>query len=402
MTPALDKVGGEARVRFGPGRVADIPAVQDSHNLLRVIFLPFIYMHKMNKFSVFSTATASECRREVPENEAPMSWTNQILVIRPDRIGDVILSTPVFDALKAKVPGCKVTVLVRAQAALFQAAAVKLAAAMEAQCWDGDWYLRGFFDSGAKLGSHENAEARIDSIPQSWAAISGAGEPLRTRRALQSALDYLVPDASRIIRLFTPPFDHSEPHPGYIMGYPPGLRENGGQYTHAAIWLAMAFARLGDGATCGRLLDLLNPVEQARDPKSVERYAAEPYVISADIYTAAGLPGRGGWSWYTGSASWLYRVWIEEVLGLRVRGDHFSIEPCVPPGWTTYSFTYRPRGASYHITVTYDHRVTEMELTLDTRPQAGNRIPIQLDSGAHEVMIVTSHHSLKGTTALTV
>ena len=288
------------------------------------------------------------------------------------------------------------------QAALFQAAAVKIAAAMEAQCWDGDWYLRGFFDSGAKLGSHENAEARIDSIPQSWAAISGAGEPMRTRRALQSALDYLVPDASRIIRLFTPPFDHSEPHPGYIMGYPPGLRENGGQYTHAAIWLAMSFARLGDGATCGRLLDLLNPVEQARDPKSVERYAVEPYVISADIYTAAGLPGRGGWSWYTGSASWLYRVWIEEVLGLRVRGDHFSIEPCVPPGWTTYSFTYRPRGASYHITVTYDHRVTEMELTLDTRPQAGNRIPIQLDSGAHEVMIVTSHHSLKGTTALTV
>ena len=273
----------------------------------------------------------------------------------------------------------------------FHDASAKLATAMENECWDGDWYLRGFFDNGAKLGSHENVEARIDSIPQSWAAICGAGEPARTRQALASALEHLVPGSDRIIRLFTPPFDRSEPHPGYIMGYPPGLRENGGQYTHAAIWLAMAFARLGDGKNCGRLLDLLNPVEQARDQNALKRYAVEPYVISADIYTADGLVGHGGWSWYTGSAAWLYRVWVEEVLGLRVRGDHFTVEPCVPADWTTYSFTYRPRGATYRVSVIFDRQVIETEVTLDTRRQSGNRIPILVDSGAHDVEVRCGH-----------
>ena len=275
------------------------------------------------------------------------------------------------------------------QAARFHAAAAQLATAMETQCWDGDWYLRGFFDDGSKLGSHENVEARIDSIPQSWAAICGAGEPGHTSRALESALSYLVPGNDRIIRLFTPPFDHSEPHPGYIMGYPPGLRENGGQYTHAAIWLALAFARLGDGVNCGRLLDLLNPVEQARDEKAVARYALEPYVAAADIYTADGLVGRGGWSWYTGSASWLYRIWIEEVLGLRVEGDHFCVNPCLPADWTTYSFTYRPRGATYHILVTNDGTGEESEVSLDARPLQDRRIPLILDSGAHAVVVRT-------------
>ena len=258
---------------------------------------------------------------------------------------------------------------------------------MESQAWDGDWYLRGFFDSGAKLGAEENAEARIDSIPQSWAAISAAGDPVRTRHALEQTLALLVSGSDRLIRLFTPPFDHSEPHPGYIMGYPPGLRENGGQYTHAAIWLAMAFARLGDGANCGLLLSLLNPVEQARDPIAVQRYAIEPYVIAADIYTAEGLVGRGGWSWYTGSAAWLYRVWIEEVLGFQVRGDYFSVEPCVPADWTTYSFTYRRQGASYHISVRIDAQANTTEVTLDGQRQSGSRIPIVLNSGAHEVTV---------------
>ena len=275
----------------------------------------------------------------------------------------------------------------------FDDASAKLATVMEAEGWDGDWYLRGFFDNGAKLGSHENAEARIDSIPQSWAAISGAGEPVRTRHALQQALELLVSGDGRLIRLFTPPFDRSEPHPGYIMGYPPGLRENGGQYTHAAIWLAMAFARLGDGANCGRLLDLLNPVEQTRDLAAVKRYAIEPYVIAADIYTADGLVGRGGWSWYTGSAAWLYRVWLEEVLGFRVRGDYFSVEPCVPADWTTYSFTYRRPGATYHVSIRVDTAVNATEVTLDGQRQSGHRIPIVLNSGAHEVEIRSAHFS---------
>jgi len=268
-----------------------------------------------------------------------------------------------------------------------RAIAARLAVAIETECWDGDWYLRGFFDDGSKLGSHANTEARIDSLPQSWAAITGAGEPERTKRSLASAMELLVPGPDRTIRLFTPPFDVADPHPGYIQGYPPGLRENGGQYTHAAIWLALAFAHQGDGETCFRLLDLLNPVEQARDLPALRRYAVEPYVISADIYTAPGLVGRGGWSWYTGSASWLYRVWIESVLGLRISGDTFTVEPCVAESWTTYSFTYRPRGASYHVTVTYDQAVEETEIDLDGVRLGDRHIPLRLDSGGHTVMV---------------
>ncbi len=269
----------------------------------------------------------------------------------------------------------------------FHQAAKRIASAMESDGWDGDWYLRGYFDDGSKLGSHESGEAQIDSIPQSWAAISGAGDPARTSRALQSALDRLAFGPERIIRLFTPPFDVADPHPGYIQGYPPGLRENGGQYTHAAIWLALAFAHQQDGETCARLLDLLNPVEQSRDQQMAAKYAVEPYVIAADIYTAPGQVGRGGWSWYTGSASWLYRVWVERVLGLRVSGDTFTIEPCVPKHWTHYSFTYRPEGASYHVRVSYEATVQETEVLLDGRPLEGTRIPLQLHSGDHEVQV---------------
>jgi cyclic beta-1,2-glucan synthetase len=272
-------------------------------------------------------------------------------------------------------------------ASRYTEAAARLAVAMETQAWDGDWYLRGYFDDGSKLGSHENREVRIDSLPQSWAAISGAGEPTRTRRALASALEHLVPGPDRIIRLFTPPFDRADPHPGYIQGYPPGLRENGGQYTHAAIWLALAFAKLGNGNTAGRLLDLLNPVEQSRDLQSLVRYAVEPYVIAADIYTAPGHVGRGGWTWYTGSASWLYRVWIEEVLGLKIHGGYFTVEPCVPESWTHYSFTYRPNGASYHVTVTFDDTLAAPKVDLDRHRLPTSRIPIQHHSGHHEVEI---------------
>ena len=267
----------------------------------------------------------------------------------------------------------------------FLAEATTIAAAMEREAWDGQWYLRGFFDDGAKLGSHENAEARIDSLPQSWAAISGAGDPDRTRQALHSAVQRLAPGPDRIIRLFTPPFDRSEPHPGYIQGYPPGLRENGGQYTHAAIWLALALSRVGDLAGCARLLELLNPVEQARDLASLTRYAVEPYVVAADIYTAEGLVGRGGWSWYTGSASWFYRLWIEEVLGLRVEGDHFRVEPKAPPEWKTYSFTYRPAGATYRITVTYGDGSPQVKLDGTVLPDG--RVPLLVGEGIREVSV---------------
>jgi len=267
----------------------------------------------------------------------------------------------------------------------YRAAATTIAAAMESDAWDGQWYLRGFFDDGTKLGSHENTEMQIDSLPQSWAAISGAGDPARTRQALQSAVQILASGPDRIIRLFTPPFNLSDPHPGYIQGYPPGLRENGGQYTHAAIWLAQALSRVGDRAGCGRLLEILNPVEQARDLASLTRYAIEPYVVAADIYTAEGLMGRGGWSWYTGSASWFYRLWIEEVIGLRVEGDHFRVEPKAPPDWKTYSFTYRPAGATYRITVIYGEGLAQV--TLDGTLLPDGRVPLLAGDGLREVKV---------------
>ncbi len=154
---------------------------------------------------------------------------------------------------------------------------------LERFCWDGDWYLRAFFDNGSPLGSHANAEARIDSLPQTWAVISGAGDSARSKQAMESARVHLVDENNRMVRLFTPPFDHSEPHPGYIMGYPPGVRENGGQYTHGSLWMAMAFARMGDGDAAVQTLKLMNPVENSRDTKAVERYRGEPYVVAADV-----------------------------------------------------------------------------------------------------------------------
>ena len=186
--------------------------------------------------------------------------------------------------------------------------------------WDGEWYLRGTFDDGSPLGSAANTEARIDSLPQSWAWLSGAADPERADQALESAWQHLVRQDEGLVLLFEPPFDKSEPSPGYIKGYPPGVRENGGQYTHAALWMAMAMARKGDGERAVQLLRMLNPIEHARDAEAVWHYGVEPYVVAADVYRLPGRVGQGGWSWYTGSAAWMYRAWIEEVLGLQVRG----------------------------------------------------------------------------------
>jgi cyclic beta-1,2-glucan synthetase len=226
-----------------------------------------------------------------------------------------------------------------------------LESAISRHCWDGDWYLRGFFDDGTPLGSHNAAEAKIDALPQSWAVISGVGDPLRARRGMESATEFLVDEKNRLVRLLTPPFDHSEPHPGYIMGYPPGIRENGGQYTHGSLWTAQAWARLGDGNEAVRLLMLMNPIEHSRDPGAAERYRVEPYVAPADVYSAAARPGQGGWTWYTGSAAWMYRVWIEDVLGFRLQGTLLRITPTIPADWNEFQITYRYRSATYVIDV---------------------------------------------------
>ncbi|HTW67790.1 MAG TPA: glucoamylase family protein [Bryobacteraceae bacterium] len=237
----------------------------------------------------------------------------------------------------------------RSLAAAWREQAGQLSAALEKSSWDGDWYLRGFFDNGAPLGSHANPEAKIDSLPQSWAVISGAANPERARRAMESAQSELVIERDRLALLFTPPFDHSEPHPGYIMGYPPGIRENGGQYTHGSLWMAAAWARLGDGDAAVRLLTMMNPIENARNPKAVEHYCGEPYVVAADVSSAPGRRGQSGWTWYTGSAGWMYRIWIEEVLGFRLRGDQLTIAPVIPDAWDGFEISYRYRGSLYEI-----------------------------------------------------
>ncbi|GFE56232.1 cyclic beta 1-2 glucan synthetase [Geobacter sp. AOG1] len=221
--------------------------------------------------------------------------------------------------------------------------------------WDGEWYLRGTFDDGSLLGSAANREARIDSLPQSWAWLSGAADPERADQALESAWRHLVREDEGLVLLFEPPFDTSEPSPGYIKGYPPGVRENGGQYTHAALWMAMAMARKGDGGRAVHLLRMLNPIEHARDADAVWHYGIEPYVVAADVYRLPGRVGQGGWSWYTGSAAWMYRAWIEEVLGLQVRGSQMRIHPVIPAAWKGFSLRYRHGETIYAIQVENPH-----------------------------------------------
>jgi cyclic beta-1,2-glucan synthetase len=265
-----------------------------------------------------------------------------------------------------------------AMAAAWRERAAALAKSVEGSSWDGDWYLRGFFDNGAPLGSHTCEEAQIDSLPQSWAVISGLADPAHARRAMDSAEQRLVSERDRLVCLFTPPFDHSEPHPGYIMGYPPGLRENGGQYTHGSLWLALARARMGDGASAVRLLTLMNPIEYSRNPAMVDRYRGEPYVVAADVSAAPAKAGRAGWTWYTGSAAWMYRVWIEEVLGFQLHGDRLIIAPAIPEDWNGFEITYRYRSTIYEIEV---RRAESAEAVLNA--------PLQLvdDGETHKVTV---------------
>ncbi len=257
---------------------------------------------------------------------------------------------------------------------------------LEQTAWDGEWYLRGFFDNGAPLGSHTNVEARIDSIAQSWAVISGAGDPARTRQAMESAERNLVREKEKLVLLLAPPFDHSEPNPGYIMGYPPGLRENGGQYTHAGIWLAMAWARLHEGGHATRLLQMMNPVELTRTPESVAHYRGEPYVVAADVSLGAGREGQCGWTWYTGSAAWMYRVWVEEVLGFQVRGDHFTVNPVLPPEWPGFELTWHHGATSYEVKVSRGNG--DPAVRLDGNEMKDGIIPLIKDGGTRKVEIV--------------
>ena len=223
--------------------------------------------------------------------------------------------------------------------------------AVEQTSWDGEWYRRAYYDDGAPLGSHVNTECRIDSIAQSWSVISDAGDPERRRIAMASLHQHLVREDARLLMLLTPAFDKGSHDPGYIKGYLPGVRENGAQYTHAALWAVMATALQGDGDRAMELYQMINPITHALTPEDVAVYKVEPYVVAADVYTAEGHVGRGGWTWYTGSASWLYRVGLESILGFSKRGDSLVIDPCIPSSWSEFSLDYRFGSSLYRIHV---------------------------------------------------
>src|SRR5205807_4983550 len=258
------------------------------------------------------------------------------------------------------------------------------------QAWDGDWYRRAYFDDGTPLGSAENDECRIDSIAQSWAVLSGAGHPQRVRQALAAVDEQLVRANDGLILLFTPPFDKGHLEPGYVKGYVPGIRENGGQYTHAATWVVQATALLGEGTRAVGLFDLLNPVNHAATPEQVARYKVEPYVVAADIYGEPPHTGRGGWTWYTGSAGWLYRVGLETILGFRREGNKLRLDPCIPGNWPKFEITYRFGSATYHITVENPRAVEHgvQGVWLDGRAREDKAIELADDGQKHEVRIV--------------
>lgn len=265
-----------------------------------------------------------------------------------------------------------------------------LRTALERDGWDGDWYRRAYFDDGTPLGSASNPECRIDSIAQSWGVLSGAADPARAARAMRAVEEQLVRRVDGIIQLFNPPFDQWDVDPGYIRGYLPGVRENGGQYTHAATWVAWAAAVQGRGRRAVELFDLLNPVRHATDPESVALYKVEPYVVAADVYGRAPHTGRGGWTWYTGSASWLYRVGIEAILGFHLKGDHLAIDPRIPGDWPGFEFSYRHRATCYRVVVENPDGVEHgaRSATLDGRTIDPAAIPLVDDGVDHEIRVV--------------
>jgi cyclic beta-1,2-glucan synthetase len=257
--------------------------------------------------------------------------------------------------------------------------------AVEAHGWDGNWYRRAYFDNGTPLGSSENDACRIDSLTQSWAVISGAAPHDRAKKALDSANEHLVRQADRLILLFAPPFDHTTLEPGYIKGYVPGIRENGGQYTHAAVWVVLAQALLGNAERAMELLDLLNPILHGAKPDDMARYRVEPYVLAGDVYGELPHAGRGGWTWYTGSASWFYRVALETILGVQRRGDRLTIEPRVPKSWPRFEITYRFRSTTYHIVVESQTDQTQRGISVDGTAASNDFLELHDDGRMHEV-----------------
>ncbi|HEX5703140.1 MAG TPA: glucoamylase family protein [Pyrinomonadaceae bacterium] len=256
--------------------------------------------------------------------------------------------------------------------------------------WDGDWYRRAYFDDGTPLGSAQNDECRIDSIAQTWAVISGVAESYRAQRAMAAVEQYLIRRGDGLIILFTPPFDKSKLDPGYVKGYVPGVRENGGQYTHAALWTVIAFALLGEGDRAGELFGLLNPINHSSTRAGLHKYKVEPYVAPGDVYAVPPHTGRGGWTWYTGSAGWMYRAALEYILGFKLQGDRLRVDPCIPRFWRDFDITYRRGSSVYRIKVENPHAVSRgvASVELDGVEQASKEIALADDGKPHDVRIL--------------
>jgi cyclic beta-1,2-glucan synthetase len=286
------------------------------------------------------------------------------------------------------------------RAAAWRQHATALAGSLEREGWDGDWYLRAFFDDGTPLGSTSSAECRIDSIAQSWAVMSGAANKARAATAMAALEEHLVRREDGLHLLLTPPFEQASPDPGYIRGYPPGIRENGGQYTHGAIWSVIAFAMLGDGDKAGELFSLLNPINHASTRAGIHRYKVEPYVTCGDVYSEPAHIGRGGWTWYTGSAGWMHRAGLEWILGFRLRGTSLLIDPSIPKAWRHFEIAFRYHSARYDIAVENPQGVSRgvSRIELDGKLLQGNPalIPLSDDGATHSVRVLLGDTSRVG------
>jgi cyclic beta-1,2-glucan synthetase len=259
--------------------------------------------------------------------------------------------------------------------------------------WDGNWYRRAYFDDGTPLGSAQNEECRIDSLTQSWAVLAQDADRRRTTRAMEAVRAHLVRRDAQVVLLLTPPFDRTPHDPGYIKGYLPGIRENGGQYTHAALWTVIALAQAGLGDEAMELFHMVNPVNHMRSPDGLEHYLAEPYAVAADVYAHPMHLGRGGWTWYTGSAGWMYQAAVENILGLRRHGATFSVDPRIPAMWPAFSIAWNCAGTRYEIEVTNpEHRCRGVRsAALDGSPIDPTAIPLVADGATHRVVVELGH-----------
>ena len=286
----------------------------------------------------------------------------------------------------------------------YEKEAEHIAQALEAEAWDGSWYRRAYFDDGTALGTVENSECRIDSIAQSWSVISGAGRQNRIEEAMGAVEKYLIDHDEGIIKLLTPPFDEGPLKPGYIRGYVPGVRENGGQYTHAAAWVVLAFAGLGKGDRAWELFHMINPINHSKTTIECSRYKVEPYVMAADVYALPPNTGRGGWTWYTGAAGWLYRVGLESILGIKKEGRKLYIDPCIPSEWDNFEATYLFENSTYIINVSNPARINQgvKAVALDGQPCTSGYVELVGDGRNHTINVVMGNASIQPAKALEI